>query len=141
MSMGNAVRVGDMASGHGCYPPQKMATGSGNVYVNMRSVCRKGDELEYHLCVPGEKAHNANVRVIDNRTHYPRTYADKPEHEQYTVWINGIPPAKLKDKFEFAKLITGELIDPPRYLRQGEDSFCEGIIITASKNVFFEDGK
>lgn len=141
MSMGNAIRVNDLTSGHGCYPPQKIMTGSANVHANSRNVVRKGDELEYHLCVPGEYAHNAQVRIIDDRTTYPRTYQDEPEREKYTVWINGIPPARLKDKMEFAKLITGELIDPPRLLRKDEDSFCEGIIITGSKNVFFEERK
>lgn len=136
---GNAVRKKDLATGHSCYPPQILDQASPDVFVNNRPVVRKGDSTEFHICIPGEKAHHAFVRIIDERTPAHYTYMQHPE--KFTVWINGIPPARMKDRFEYATNTDGDLLDPDRLLEVGEESFCEGMIMTGSKNVFFEDGK
>jgi len=43
---------GDRDTGHGCYAPRANIEGSGNVYVNGKSVHRKGDAWSVHCCGP-----------------------------------------------------------------------------------------
>ena len=40
------VRVGDMSAGHPhCYPPTPAVSGSPNVFVNGKALCRVGDSI------------------------------------------------------------------------------------------------
>lgn len=43
-----AVRLGDIASGHGSFPPTKTIEGSGNTVVNSIPVHRNGDAIASH---------------------------------------------------------------------------------------------
>jgi uncharacterized Zn-binding protein involved in type VI secretion len=37
------ARIGDLCSGHGCYPPRIAIAGSGNVFIDGRAAHRCGD--------------------------------------------------------------------------------------------------
>lgn len=45
-----AYRKGDIASGHGCFPPTPSVAGSPDVFVNTIAVTRVGDALAAHGC-------------------------------------------------------------------------------------------
>lgn len=45
-------RLGDMCTGHGCFPPRPSTGGSGNVFVNGIPVHRQGDGWATHCCGP-----------------------------------------------------------------------------------------
>ena len=44
------TRVGDIHSGHQCFPPTKGSSGSPNVFANGRAVMRLGDNFKPHGC-------------------------------------------------------------------------------------------
>lgn len=43
-------RVGDMTTGHGCFEPQQLITGSPTVFINDTPACRLGDLRAPHYC-------------------------------------------------------------------------------------------
>ena len=45
-----AARVGDMHSGHGCFPPTNAVVGSPNVKVNGRQAMMVGAMYQTHCC-------------------------------------------------------------------------------------------
>jgi len=45
-------RLGDIGTGHGCYPSRPNIQASPNVYVNSISVHRQGDAWATHCCGP-----------------------------------------------------------------------------------------
>ncbi|WP_082830726.1 PAAR domain-containing protein [Pseudovibrio sp. W74] len=45
-----AYRKGDIASGHGCFPPTPSVAGSPDVFVNQIAVVRVGDSVAPHGC-------------------------------------------------------------------------------------------
>jgi uncharacterized Zn-binding protein involved in type VI secretion len=55
-----ACRVGDMCSGHGCYPPRPAVEGSDDVFINDRSAHREGDEWATHHC-PHHDDHSGSL--------------------------------------------------------------------------------
>ena len=78
----NAVRLNDMTTGHGCFPPQKIIKASTNVNVNGRGVARDGDAVEEHIC--------------------------KANSHGGTVFINGKPAAKILSSVSCGgKVMTG----------------------------------
>lgn len=50
--MTNAVRIGDITSGHGCFPPRPTITGSQNVLIENIPAHRVGDAVLIHCCGP-----------------------------------------------------------------------------------------
>lgn len=48
--MPGIVRLGDICSGHGCYPTRKNEQASSNVFINGKGVHRVGDTWEVHCC-------------------------------------------------------------------------------------------
>lgn len=49
-----AVRLGDATTGHGCWPPTVLASGSSNVLINNTPAVRAGvDSIIPHCCTPG----------------------------------------------------------------------------------------
>lgn len=73
------VRLGDVCSGHGCYPPRQNVAASEDVFVNGRGWHRLGDGWAAHgcpLCVPhGGAAASGSA----------------------TVYINGRPACRIGD--------------------------------------------
>jgi uncharacterized Zn-binding protein involved in type VI secretion len=49
--MPGTVRLTDICTGHGCYPPRDNASGSPNVFANRLACHRVGDEWKWHGCV------------------------------------------------------------------------------------------
>lgn len=45
-----ACRLGDIHSGHGCFPPTKAIMGSSNVVINGKPALRVGDQFVPHGC-------------------------------------------------------------------------------------------
>jgi len=45
-----ASRLGDICSGHGCFPPRSGATASSNVFINGIAAHRQGDSWLQHCC-------------------------------------------------------------------------------------------
>lgn len=43
-------RLGDICTGHGCYPPRPSVQGSSNVFVNGIPQVRQGDMYAVHCC-------------------------------------------------------------------------------------------
>lgn len=121
--MKNAVRFGDIVSGHECYPPADIVEGvSPNVFVNGRPVAlttscergRYGAMTRPHMCPAVPEGHPDLIEM----------------KEPKTVFVNGLRPARLQDKF----VPVGETMPPPCEVK-GETAQ----IITASSNVFFDD--
>lgn len=48
--MAKAARLGDIGSGHGCFPPTPIVSGSGNVVINGQPAARQNDSLAPHGC-------------------------------------------------------------------------------------------
>lgn len=48
--MPSAARLGDLCSGHSCYPPRPSNEGSSNVYINGIPSHREGDGWSTHCC-------------------------------------------------------------------------------------------
>lgn len=47
-----AHRLGDICTGHGCWPPRPSCAGSGNVFINSIPANRVGDGYPPHPCPP-----------------------------------------------------------------------------------------
>ncbi|MDE1463256.1 PAAR domain-containing protein [Spartinivicinus poritis] len=45
-----ATRLGDICTGHGCFPPRPSITGSANVLINGRPAIKAGDMYMPHGC-------------------------------------------------------------------------------------------
>lgn len=56
--MPSVVRLGDICSGHGCFPPRNNDQGSPNVFANGIPVHRLGDHWVTHCC--GSSCHDSN---------------------------------------------------------------------------------
>lgn len=48
--MPGVVRLGDICTGHGCYPPRSNVGASGNVFCDGIGVHRQGDPWDQHSC-------------------------------------------------------------------------------------------
>ncbi|WP_108820135.1 PAAR domain-containing protein [Pseudovibrio sp. Alg231-02] len=48
--MPKAARLGDIGSGHGCFPPTPAISGSGDTFINGRKAVRLGDAFAPHGC-------------------------------------------------------------------------------------------
>lgn len=58
--MGTGVaRVGDLCTGHGCFPPRAAISGSPNVFVNGIPVVRVDDSWANHTC--GNNTHGGTT--------------------------------------------------------------------------------
>lgn len=55
----NVTRLGDVCTGHGCWPPRPNSQGSPNVYVNFLNVHRRTDHWIVHCC--GSSCHSSNL--------------------------------------------------------------------------------
>lgn len=72
------TRIGDICSGHSCYPPRPNTQGSGNVFVNNIPVHRETDAWYVHCC--------------DGSCHSSTTASGSP-----TVFVNGLEMARIGD--------------------------------------------
>lgn len=77
--MPKAARLGDIASGHGCFPPSPITSGSGDVFINGIPAARVGDSAAPHGCKDCPP-HCRNIAA-----------------GSATVFINGRPAARIGD--------------------------------------------
>lgn len=114
--MPNIVRIGDMTSGHGCFPPQNTLTGSMNVRINGIFVHRVSDMITPHCC--GLACHPSQSAT-----------------GSVTVKVNGLPLTRIGDLANCGSiLVTGSpnvmnndtviapkpvnIVKPPEYSNQ-----------------------
>lgn len=74
-----ATRIGDVCSGHGCFPPRINIEGSDNVFINNIGAHRNGDDWAVHCC--GDSCHDSTTSGGSSR-----------------VYINGKRAARIGDK-------------------------------------------
>lgn len=73
-----ATRLGDICTGHGCYPPRPSIQGSGDVYTNSINQVRLGDMFDKHCC---GSCHTGNLAVGSS-----------------SVYVNGKPAGRIGDQ-------------------------------------------
>lgn len=73
-------RLGDICSGHGCWPPRPNVSASPNVFVNGIKVHRIGDEWAVHCCPAIPECHDGQLAAGSS-----------------TVFINGLACARIGD--------------------------------------------
>lgn len=88
-----AGRLGDICSGHGCFPPTPIVAGSGNVSVNGRPLARQGDPVVAHGC----KDCSPHARAIAGGAG--------------SVLINGRPCARITDAVSCGGKVTAGSAD------------------------------
>ena len=87
--MSQAVTViGHKCTGHGCFPPRPNTEGSGNVYVNNKSVHRQNDAWFAHCC-PDHGCH-----------------ASTTSSGSSSVYVNGRQLARIGDPVACGSLIA-----------------------------------
>lgn len=69
--MPGIARLGDVDSGHACWPPRPSDMASGNVYVNNIGAHRQGDHWVVHCCGPlchdGTLASGSSTVYVNNK--------------------------------------------------------------------------
>ena len=84
MAAGSGIsRIKDLESGHQCWPPVPVITGSLNVFVNKKQALRVGDVTSVHVCGNNpphtDKCVKGSTKVFCNCLLYtspsPRDYA------------------------------------------------------------------
>lgn len=78
--MPGVARVGDACSGHGCWPPRGIASGSPNVTVNGIACARTGDDHASHTCPAIPETHSGSCGTGSS-----------------TVTVNGMPIYRAGD--------------------------------------------
>lgn len=75
-----AVRLGDVCTGHGCWPARPSVSGSPNVFINGKPAVRVDDAWAAHTCPA-----------------IPETHASTQATGSATVFVNGKPLARVGD--------------------------------------------
>ena len=83
--MSAVTRLGDICTGHGCWPPREAVEASSNVFVNGIGVHRKGDGWNIHCC--------------NNDCHFGTMVGGSD-----TVFINGRSAARIGDEINCGSL-------------------------------------
>lgn len=84
------VRVGDMCTGHGCWPPRASVSGSANVFINGVGAVCVGDAWAAHTC-----------------KEIPETHASVQSSGSGTVRVNGKALARTGDAIGCGSLCAG----------------------------------
>ena len=72
------VRIGDICSGHSCFPPRPSTEGSSDVFANNIGVHREGDGWAVHTC--DDNSHAGTLTTGSS-----------------TVFVNNKPIARIAD--------------------------------------------
>ena len=59
------VRLGDICTGHFCFPPRTSITASTNVFINGKGAVRFGDAWSVHVC---DTSFHAGVQIGGSET-------------------------------------------------------------------------
>lgn len=76
--MPSVVRLGDVCTGHGCFPSRPNVEASDNVFVNQLGAHRVGDAWDSHCCGPS-------------------CHSSTQSSGSSTVFVNGKPLARVGD--------------------------------------------
>ena len=95
--MPGAARLGDIASGHGCFPATPITSGSPDVLINNIPAARKGDTVQAHACLCSKKPHGVHSRNLSGGSN--------------AVFINGLPAARLGDAINCGGVILSASSD------------------------------
>lgn len=74
----NSARLGDICTGHGCFPSRNCITASTDVIINRRGAHRVGDQWSVHRC--SDDSHGGTTITGSNK-----------------VLVNGMPLARVGD--------------------------------------------
>lgn len=79
-------------TGHGCDATTVTQAGSGNVFVNGKGACRKGDAIKIHTILAGTSCvpHSAQINAGSG-----------------SVFVNGIPIARKGDSADAGNISSG----------------------------------
>lgn len=72
------TRLGDVCTGHGCFPPRQSVSASGDVFVNGIAAHRQGDGWASHCC--GASCHASSLAAGSG-----------------SVFVNGVPLGRIGD--------------------------------------------
>ena len=72
--MPNAARLGDICTGHECWPSRPNVEGSPNVFVNGKPLHRQGDGWASHCCTHPGTPHGCHGSVLASGS--PTVYAN-----------------------------------------------------------------
>jgi len=84
--MGSAARLGDMCTGHDCFPPRPSISASPDTFIDGIPALRVGDKYEEHCCVTCHEG-----IVIGGSS---------------TTFINGMPAARVGDPIDCESFIA-----------------------------------
>jgi len=98
--MSYASRIGDIDTGHGCYPPRKIITGSSNVTVNGIPLAHVGSVMQKHDC---KKNRWGSIVSRGVGFGHPSTVSSGSG----TVSVNGFPVARMGDSIACGGVIEG----------------------------------
>jgi len=71
-------RLGDICTGHGCFPPRNSTSGSNNVFINGIPAHRQSDSWATHCC--GPSCHASSLAAGSS-----------------TVFVNGLELSRIGD--------------------------------------------
>lgn len=86
--MAAAARLGDLCTGHECYPPRDGVSASPNVFTNGRNSHRLNDPWKTHCC--GDDGCHASTVASGSRT----------------VFINGKRATRIGDRIACGSLVA-----------------------------------
>lgn len=89
--MSGAARLGDIASGHGCFPPTPIISASSGVLINGMPAVRTGDKVAPHGCPCAKAVHGSHSRTIASGSQ--------------GVFIDGLPAGKIGDAIDCGGVI------------------------------------
>ena len=81
--MSAVTRLGDICTGHECFPPRKSTSGSPNVFVNDIPAHRESDSWAVHTCTHPEVPHGTHASVLASGSS--------------TVYVNGRQLGRIGD--------------------------------------------
>lgn len=81
------TRLGDVCTGHGCYPSRPSTSASPDVYINGIPAHRQGDAWDSHCCGPA--CHGSNLSVGSS-----------------TVFVNGLQVGRIGDPVECGSSVS-----------------------------------
>ena len=84
--MPQAARLGDICTGHECWPSRASISGSPDVFINGMAAHRVGDSWETHCCTHPEMPHGCHDSVLAAGSS--------------TVYVNHIPLGRIGDPIE-----------------------------------------
>lgn len=81
--------LGNICTGHDCYPPRRSIEASPNVFINGKAMIRVGDAWEVHDCIDGEGSHGGHLATGSS-----------------TVFVNGKPVGRIGDMVDCGSAVA-----------------------------------